>query len=803
VNDRPRYLEAFLVSAAALLLEVGYTRVLSFKLVYYFTYVVIGIALLGLGTGAGWVALRTAALRGQIDRIVTRACALGAFGVVGGYAVVAFLPINLFLLVGQRAETGQRLAEGGKLLLLCTSLLVPFLGIGIALALIFSVGRAAIARLYFADLLGAALAAAICVPLLRALTAPGTIMLGGVLLALAGLRAAAGSGRAVAALGGAALIAAAGALAPRVLPEPVLDGIKVRVDGASVSRWDPVFRLDVVPVSDPTFVFLVHDGTIGSSVRRWDGRIESLGHYDGENRSLPFRMLGAAPSVVVIGSAGGNELLATLHFGASRVIGVELNASTVDVLRHDLAEFSGRLADHDRLTLVNAEGRSFLASSPDRYDLIWLVAPDSYAAMNAATSGAFVLSESYLYTREMIREALDHLTDDGILCAQFGEFDVRGRANRTTRYVGTTRAALGSLGIDNVARHVLVGSAPSFGTLEESTVLVRKRPFTAEELRRFREATAAVTGARVLFDWEHPGTGPIATVLTAPHAALAAWYRAHPWDVTPVTDDAPFFWHFTRFGDVARSAVPLDPNNLEEGIGERLLLSLLVIVVLAAAAVLAVPFLGQRSVWRSIPYKGRAAVYFAALGLGFMAIEVSLIQRLTLFLGYPTYSLTITVAGLLLSTGIGSMASERWGAARPALLVSLGATLAVLVGGGGVWLSALVQTGVGWPLAWRVAAVLGMLFPLGLVLGVFMPLGLRTVAQSTEHGDHFVAWAWAVNGFFSVVSSVGTTLVSMVIGFNAVMWIGLAIYLVALAALACIPGRAEASGKGRSSRGEG
>jgi hypothetical protein len=276
-------------------------------------------------------------------------------------------------------------------------------------------------------------------------------------------------------------------------------------------------------------------------------------------------------------------------------------------------------------------------------------------------------------------------------------------------------------------------------------------------------------------------------VLTTPRERLAAWYRAHPWDVTPVTDDAPFFWHFTRFGDVARNAVPLDPGSLEEGVGERLLLSLLVIVVLAASVVLAIPFLGQRTVWRSIPAKGRAAVYFAALGLGFMAIEVSLIQRLTLFLGYPTYSLTVTLAGLLLSTGIGSMASERWGPARPALLVTLAVALAMIVVGGGFVLSALVRAGVGWPLGWRVAAVLALLFPLGFVLGVFMPLGLRTVSGLSEHGDHFVAWAWAVNGFFSVVSSVGTTLLSMIIGFDAVMLVGLAVYLVGLAALASIP----------------
>src|SRR5262249_35582645 len=145
------------------------------------------------------------------------------------------------------------------------------------------------------------------------------------------------------------------------------------------------------------------------------------------------------------------------------------------------------------------------------------------------------------------------------------------------------------------------------------------------------------------------------------------------------TDDAPFFWHFVRFRDVIASPFRSTVPNLEEGMGERLLLVLLGFASVFATAVLVAPLFAMRSVWQGIDFKGRAAIYFAALGLGFMFLEVSLIQRLTLFLGYPTYSLTVTLFALLISTGVGSLATERLAERRNSALVGLGIALAALV----------------------------------------------------------------------------------------------------------------------------
>src|SRR5205814_2607503 len=162
------------------------------------------------------------------------------------------------------------------------------------------------------------------------------------------------------------------------------------------------------------------------------------------------------------------------------VTGVELNPATYGLLTHVYAKLTGNLAENPRVTLLNGDGRWFMKQTSDQYDLIWFVAPDSYAAMNAATSGAFVLSESYLYTQEMVAESLRHLADGGIVCMQFGEIDFERKPNRTVRYLTTAREALGRAGIADFDRHVLVATSPSFGSL--STILLARDPFRTEDV---------------------------------------------------------------------------------------------------------------------------------------------------------------------------------------------------------------------------------------------------------------------------------------------------------------------------------
>jgi MFS family permease len=209
---------------------------------------------------------------------------------------------------------------------------------------------------------------------------------------------------------------------------------------------------------------------------------------------------------------------------------------------------------------------------------------------------------------------------------------------------------------------------------------------------------------------------------------------------------------------------------------------------LYAGVFLLAPFLAVRRKWRALPAKGTSAVYFAALGLGFMFYEITMIQRLVQFLGYPTYSLTVTLAAILLSTGVGALLSSRFAprarSAVPILLAILAAlTLFYELALPSILDGALLSSG----LALRVLFAGAILIPLGLCLGMFMPLGLGRVASLTEHGEEYVAWGWAVNGFFSVIGSVLTTILSMAVGFRLVQFAALGAYAIAAIAFTTLP----------------
>jgi hypothetical protein len=789
--------QIFLLSLAAILLEISYTRILSFKLVYYFTYLVIALALLGLGAGGIALTLVPRLRAWSTDRLVARASLFTAVTVFGGYLVMALVQVNAFDIVqalGQ-GDTGVAWRESAKLALLALLLATPFFGAGVAITAILSTQPAHVNRLYFADLAGAALGCAASVPAMTVLSPPGCIMLAGAVAALAAWTGLQRAARGVAiALTGVLLVLA---VRPSALPDPVCDRVKTMAPGKTphnvlFSRWHPVFRVDLL---EPTaeflqgqqFKLLVHDGTWGSVMSPYDGNPASLAYYDRDARALPFSVLPPAPRVMIIGAAGGNEILASLRRDAAHVTAVELNPVTVSLLTDHFADYVGRLAENPKVQIVPAEGRTYLMRSRDAYDLVWFVAPDSYAAMNAATAGAFVLSESYLYTVEMIADSLERLAPGGIVAIQFGEVDFEGKPNRTLRYLVSAREALEKLGIEDAGRHLLVATSAGF-VFNTATVLVKREPFTPDETQRFRAAVGGLTGARIRWAPPDEPAGPVATVVGGSENTLERFLADWPYAVTAVHDDAPFFWHFVSF----RKALRLTPGGLdtmEHGLGEQLLMVLLVCAGTLAALLLAAPLLLRRRRWRDMPGKVAAGTYFAALGLGFMFFEISLIQRLTLFLGYPTYSLTVTLCAVLVSTALGALWGGRVVTPPATLLPRLLGCLLGLVLFYRLGLPIVIDHFIGTPLAVRITIAVAMLLPLGLCLGTFMPLGLRTVSALGAHGEDYAAWAWAVNGFFSVIASLLATMLAMTYGFDTVMLIALGVYAVGIVAFSSLARR--------------
>ncbi|HUO48873.1 MAG TPA: hypothetical protein VMU09_08580, partial [Acidimicrobiales bacterium] len=562
--------------------------------------------------------------------------------------------------------------------------------------------------------------------------------------------------------------------------------------------WGPILRVDVGRPPAVPQLLLYHDGILGAAIYRWNGDISSLSTYDfgTDTRAIPFDVLGHGPSrALVIGAAGGHEVLASLWFGAGHVDAVELNPVTTDLVRNRLASFDGHLAQNPKVTYTTGDGRSYLARTARHYGLIWYPAPDSYAATNGALASAYVLSESYLYTTDAVVADLQHLTGDGMFVVQFGEVDT-GYQLRTLRFVATARAALARLGVSDPSDHVLVAQTQQnfIGASPTSTIVVKRSAFTPAELAGFGGALRVVPDTEALAAPAGSAAGPVARYMATPAAGLPAFYASYPFDVTPTTDNDPFFWHFARFGTVlANYGQSLSSTDRENAVGERVLLLLVALSAVIAAVFLLLPFAAIRSTWVQLPHKALSGVFFAGLGFGFIFFEITLMQLLNLFLGYPTYALTITLMTLLVSTGLGALASTRVRRPRRAvttlLVLVAGLCLFYLVG-----LGPLTRALLAAPMAARVAVSLAALAPLGLCLGMFMPLGLREIARLSAYPRTYVAWGWAANGFASVVGSATATILAMSFGFDLVLGLGLGCYVVATGAWLGLTGRPASSG---------
>jgi spermidine synthase len=791
MERKPFYFEIFTTSLGALLLEISYTRIFSFKVFYYFTYLLLGVGLLGIGAGGILLATSERLRKMPPERLIPIASFAAGASVLVGYTIISPLQINI-------AQHLTSPSEIGKFVIATLLLTASFFGVGLVVSSILSSRPEAAGRLYGADLLGAALGCTLAIPLISTLTPPRTVMLAGLFLAVGGLRLA----RPVRSLFWVGIAISAVLAVPAfiwgLLPDPVVAESK-QYEGYRksiwFSQWSPVFRVDVAThPTHPGEVFLnFHDGQPGSGMRFFDGTFGRFKYLDKDARALPFEMAPPEPKVLIIGAAGGHEIVASLYFKASHITGVELNPVTYSLLKTYFADITGHLADNPKVTLLNGDGRWFLRQTENKYDLVWFVAPDSYAAMNASTSGAFVLSESYLYTVEMVKESLRHLTSNGIICTQFGEMFYDKKPNRTTRYLATARAALSEERVSNFEDHVVVASAAGYPPFQESSVLIGKEAFSPAQLEAFARRTKAIGGGVVRYAPNRPADSTaVNQVITLGTPQLRGFFDQYPYQVDPVRDDAPFFWHFARFRDALRT--PLPGNGIidhEDSIAEQITVVFLGVVVLLAFSFLLLPLLVIRKSWKEMPHKAASATYFAALGLGFMFLEVGLIQKLTLLLGYPTYSLSVTLFALLLSSGVGSLLTSRYAGRRNrGLLTVLGALAAVVLSEQAL-LPTIIDQFVGSMLGVRVVLTVLLILPIGLCLGTFMPIGLRTVGALSARSREYVAWAWAVNCFFSVIASILATIVGMVIGFKGLLLVALGVYVVGVMAMMRVPEQRE------------
>ncbi len=792
------YVLIAVLSCAVLLLEVTYTRIFSWKLYYYYSFFVLGLALLGISIGSAVLVRYPELGRRYFDRTLSLTLGGGALAVGLGYAAVTYTPIDTGLLLHSPTEFS-------KLLILILSVFLPFAFAGLGLTLLLTHRSDRIHNLYFFDLLGAGAACVGAVFLLNTLSPPGVIFLAGSLLGVTGfvwgLEAYGGSPRILGVLGLTALLLTVGLGFAGGLPVPVPDKVKFGNSGHTAyeesvySRWNAIFRMDILeqdlpgrdrPIEEKTYK-IYHEGILISHLLPYAEWSEQGSDALREDWAVALPMAAAPerPRAVVIGAAGGREMVGALAFGAREVIGVELNPAYRDVLRGRFGGFTGNFIRHPKVDYRIGEGRSYLARGESPHDLIYFVSPDSYSSRQVSSSGAFVLHESYLYTVEAIRDALDRLTDEGIVAIQLGGYFDRSPF-RTPRYLRTAREAFRAEGITNVRDHVMVARSPGWLSEWGIMVLLKKTPFRASDVERVHRKMESFSETDIYaaddFDTDHPVFQP----LVRSGEELRDWTASYPYNVTAVYDDSPYFWNMVGFGELILNGFRLPGQGLR-GKGE---LVLLVLLAVGGGIGLYLAFYFFPAFLRAeLPAgdKYAATLYFALIGAGFMGYEVTLIQKFTLFLGYPTYSLTICLAVLLIFTGLGSLFSGWVDRRRSTVLAALGIVVlstAGLILGYPYLKREWIEAG----LTVKVFMTVLSLAPLGLGMGAFLPTGLDWLHDRSRDASRTIAWGWAVNGFFSILASVAATMMAMSYGFTTVLLVALVLYGLAAGTLLSRPG---------------
>jgi hypothetical protein len=792
-NDTGRrvrfYVALGLLTAATLMLQIIETRIISVTSWYYLAFFVISIAMFGLTAGAVFVYLRTEWFRSERLSYDLAVAAL-AFALTTDLAIL----VQLTLVTGASPSVTSLVAWAEFALCLA----VPFFFSGIVVSLALTRSPYLIGKVYGADLIGAAVGCIGALVLLNVTSGPSAVLWVGALIGLAALGFA-GSGLGIlpesASLGsklfryrryivtGCLLFAIANALTTYgVRPTIIKDHLEASADLA-YDRWNSFSRITVrqsetvppamfgasprLPRSTIEQRALNIDGGAGTALYRFDGDLASLGflRYDVTNLAyaIPDLTTGA-----VIGVGGGRDVLSQRLFGLRDVTGVEINPIIIDVLERQFSGYTA-IAALDGVKFEVDEARSWFARTRRSFDVIQMSLIDTWAATGA---GAFTLTENGLYTVEAWQRFLGRLNPGGLFTVS--RWYAPGEVNETGRLVSLGVASLLANGAAEPRRHLFIAAAGNVATL-----IVTKSPLSPAALGALKDAAKANEFTVLLSpDTVVPSTILEKIVSATDRRALDQATTGFYLDLTPPTDARPFFFNQLGF------ATLFDPNVFSHfthtgvfagNLIATLTLAMLVLIsVVLVAATIIVPL---RSTVREAGWQLAigGTVYFALIGVGFMMIEIALLQRMSVFLGHPVYALSVVLFSIILWTGFGSMASESVRLAGAGMLVAWSVASAAYLFALPFWLPALLVDLDGADLLVRAGFCVFVLAPAGFLMGFGFPTGMRLVSAISTGPT---PWFWGINGAAGVMAASVAVVTSIAFSIDTTLRIGAACYLL-------------------------
>jgi hypothetical protein len=775
------------------MLQVIQTRIFSVVGWYYLAFFAISMAMFGLTAGAVWVYHG-----GPRFTATTVSYDLSYYSTAFAMATGLCLAIQMTLV----PLTTRSIASVLTWLEVAVCLGIPFFFSGVVVSLALTRSPFSIGRVYGADLVGAAAGCLGALLLLDHTDGPSAV------LWVAALAAVGAVFFAMAALGTsphplpplAGLLRHRSLVAAILVVGAVLNGrgdyglqplvVKGQFErpGAHIFReWNTFSRVAVSPTrfaapelwgpspkysADPVERRDLNiDGDAATTAFRFTGNLEELAFlkYDITNLAyhLPERRRAA-----VIGVGGGRDIFSAAVFGYRDITGIEINPIFVRLLTSErgFASFTG-FHHLNGVKLIVDEGRSWFARTRQTFDIIQMSLIDTWAATGA---GAFSLSENGLYTLEAWRQFLSRLTPRGVYTVS--RWYQPEDPTETGRLLSLGVATLLELGVSEPKRHLFLATAGSLATL-----VIARQPLSAADVSAL-DAAVAFYGYRVLVHPTLPSDSSILDAISTAHGRddLDASTSQQAFDLSPPTDDRPFFFNqLPASGIIKRLAVT---RELITGGGVRsgnllAIATLVVLFFISLGLVLMTIIVPLRSALNDVG--GRLAaggtVYFLLLGMGFMAVEIGLLQRMSVFLGHPTYALSVILFTLILATGVGSLLSEKYRLDRRAAVVAWAFLTGGYIASLPYWLSGVLLTFDGHRLGTRAVVCVAIIVPAGVLMGFGFPTGMRRVAAIDRRPT---PWFWGINGAAGVLASVAAVAISISAGITATLMLGAICYVL-------------------------
>jgi predicted membrane-bound spermidine synthase len=764
-----------LTSFAALLLELALTRLFSVVLFYHFAFLAISIALLGLGAGGVFAyLLKTSLAKIETRTLASRLCMANSILIIGVLEVVLHIPVALDV----AAKNFFRLTA-----LYLTSA-IPFFVTGLLFSIVFAREIRRIPRLYGADLCGGALACLAIVPILNWLGGPNAILLAGMALACAAMIWAESSGtrRNSAVLAAALSVLTAANYSGRLIDVVYAKGKFRDPAWVEFARWNALSRVEVDRQGQAKAIVIDADAStyiMNADVARWHETA-----WENALMSAPpalANVLRPHGDFAIIGPGGGVDVLRAVANGSHSVTAIEINPIiATTIMRGKYADYAQHLYERPDVHIRVTDGRSYLRATAQRFDVVQMTLVDTWASTAA---GAFALSENNLYTVEAFKEYFNHLNPEGMIAITRWEFR---NPREALRVVAVAIEALHHLGVADPSRNFIVAAE---GPLNEDgipvLVLAKKSAFTPEEVAAVGQHLQKYPVLHVLYAPATHEQNPFSELIASNNPYGFA--RQYAYNVSPVNDNAPFFF-FTLKPDQILSDLGLH-HGIDWKVNLGVLVLLLVLVISGAAVLLflVLPLLFKSQPRRHFPF---SLFYFVAVGLGYILVEIAFIQRFVLFLGHPTYALTVVIFLLMLSSGAGSLFSRTWLPRADMAWIPLLLVVVVLFADV-LFLPSRLAALVGLGFEYRLLVSAVLLAPLGFVMGMPFPTGLRALAAlrapdfSPDEGssENALEWAWAMNAAASVLGSVLAMVIAIQFGLTITLACGAAAYLLALAAL--------------------